>query len=171
MKTKSLLNRKLQLAIGAVILATLVVGAISYRSTVESTAGDRWVRHTHEVVEGFQNLLTAVLSIELSYRGFVTTGEESYLESYGASILSAERSEAAVRGVRVDSPKKQVILMLRDVDAKRRLGQTETVGEAPAPVSSTVLFQLPQRRNEYVSNLLWAWRPGCVQFEVLSWSS
>jgi hypothetical protein len=34
MKTKSLLNRRVQLALGAAILASLVVGAISYRSMV-----------------------------------------------------------------------------------------------------------------------------------------
>jgi CHASE3 domain sensor protein len=171
MKTKSLLNRRVQLALGAAILASLVVGAISYRSTVASTAGNRWVRHTHEVLEKLQNLLTAVQSIESSYRGFATTGEESDLESYRASILSAEQGEATVRSLTVDNPKKQVILMLRDVDAKRRLGQTKTVVAAPAIVSSSVLFQPPERRHEYVSNFSWAWMPGCVQFEVLSWNS
>jgi hypothetical protein len=34
MKTKSLLNRRVQLALGAAILASLVLGAISYRSMV-----------------------------------------------------------------------------------------------------------------------------------------
>jgi CHASE3 domain sensor protein len=171
MKTKSLLLRKVQLAIGVAILASLVVGAVSYRSTAESTAGDRWVRHTHEVLEKLQNLLTAKQGIESSYREFVTTGEESCLESYRASILSAEQREATVRSLTVDNPKKQAILMLRDVDAKRCVGQTKTVRAAPAFVSSSVLFQPPERRNEYVSNLLWAWRPGCVQFEALSWNS
>jgi CHASE3 domain sensor protein len=172
MKTKSLLLRKVQLAIGSAILASLVVGAVSYRSTAESTAGDRWVRHTHEVLEKLQNLLTAEQGIESSYREFVTAGEESDLESYRASILSTEQREATVRSLTVDNPKKQAILMLRDVDAKRCVGQTKTVrGAAPAFVSSSVLFQPPERRNEYVSNLLWAWRPGCVQFEALSWNS
>jgi len=110
MKTKSLLNRRLQLALGVVILASLVVGAISYRSMVEFTQSNRWVRHTHEVLDKLQNLLTAMHSIESSYRGFALTGEESYLESYRASILSAEEGEASVRSLTVDNPK-QVILV------------------------------------------------------------
>jgi len=169
MKTKPLLNRRLQLALGAAILVWLVVGAISYRSMVASTASDRWVRHTHEVLEKLQNLLAAVQSIESSYRGFALTGEESYLDFYRAGILSAEQGEATVRSLTVDNPKKQVILMLRDVDAKRRLGQTKTVGAVPAFISSSVLFQPPE--HDYVSNFSWAWMPGCVQFEVLSWNS
>jgi CHASE3 domain sensor protein len=169
-KTKSLLNRRVQLALGAAILAPLV-GAISYRSTVASTAGDRWLRHTHEVLEKLQNLLTAVQSIESSYRGFATTGEESYLESCRASISSAQQGAATVRSLKLENSEKQVILTLRDVVAKQRLGQTKTVGAAPAFVSSSVLFRSPDPRHEYVSNWFWAWMPGCIQFEVLSWNS
>src|ERR1700730_6764296 len=97
MKTKSLLNRGAHLAPGAAILALFVVGAISYCSIAASTESERWVRHTHEVLEKLQNSLAIIQSIESSYRGFATTGEESYLESYRVSIASAEQGEAAVR--------------------------------------------------------------------------
>src|ERR1700676_4871619 len=110
MKTKSPLHRKVQLALGAAILASFVVAAISYRSMIASTESDRWVRHTHEVLEKLQNLLSAMESIESSYRGFVLTGKESYLESYGASILGVEQGEATVRNLTADNPK-QVILI------------------------------------------------------------
>src|ERR1700726_545661 len=82
MKTKLRQNRKLRLAIGASILAWLVVGAVSYRTMVVSRAADRSVRHTHEVLENLQDLLSAVESIESSDRGFVLTGQESYIETH-----------------------------------------------------------------------------------------
>jgi PAS domain S-box-containing protein len=110
MKTKSLPNRRVQLALGAAILASLVVGAISYRSMVASIESDRWVRHTHEVLEKLQNLLTAMQSIESSCRGFVLTGKAFYLESYSASILSAEQDEATVRNLTADNPKQQILI-------------------------------------------------------------
>ena len=46
MTTKSLLSRKMQLALGSAILALLVVGSISYRGIVVSGDSDRWVRNT-----------------------------------------------------------------------------------------------------------------------------
>src|ERR1700720_4448996 len=110
MKTKSLLNRTVQLALGAAILASFVMGAISYRSMVASNESDRWVRQTHEVLEKLQNLLAAMQSIESSYRGFALTGKESYLDSYRASIASAEQGEAAVRNLTGDNPKKEVLV-------------------------------------------------------------
>jgi PAS domain S-box-containing protein len=110
MNMKSLLNRRVQLGLGAAILASLVVGAISYRSMVASTESDRWVRHTHEVLEKLQNLLAEMQSIESSYRGFALTGEESYLESYRASKLSAEHGEASVRNLTADNPKQEILV-------------------------------------------------------------
>jgi PAS domain S-box-containing protein len=187
MKTKSLSNRKVQLALGAAILALLVVGAISYRAIAASIESDRMVRHTHEVLENLQNLLAAMGSIESSYRGFVLTGKQSYLDSYRASILSTEQGQATVRNLTADNPKQEILiptlqrlaaqkiqfggsvirlrqttgmeaaahavrngtdervmdefqgvvrqmhdeelrlLILRDADAKRRLGQTKTI--------------------------------------------
>jgi PAS domain S-box-containing protein len=110
MKTKSLLNRGVHLALGAAILASFVVGAISYRSMAASTESDRWVRHTHEVLEKLQNLLAAMQSMESSYRGFALTGKESYLDSYRASIASAQQGEAAVRNLTGDNPKQEILV-------------------------------------------------------------
>jgi PAS domain S-box-containing protein len=110
MKTKSLLNRRVHLALGAAILASFVVGAISYRSMAASTESDRWVRHTHEVLEKLQNLLAAMQSMESSYRGFALTGKESYLDSYRASIASAQQGEAAVRNLTGDNPKQEILV-------------------------------------------------------------
>ena len=107
MKTKSHLNRKVQLAFGSAIFILLVVGAISYRAMVVSSESDRRVRHTHAVLETLQDFLFAVENIESSSRGFVLNGKESYLESYRASILSAKRDDAALRNLTVDNPAQQ----------------------------------------------------------------
>ena len=90
MKTKSLLNRKVQLAFGSAIAILLVVAAFSYRGMILSSESDRLVRHSHEVLENLQELLFAMQSIEASSRGFVLTGEESYLDSYRADIVSKQ---------------------------------------------------------------------------------
>ena len=104
MKTKSLLNRKVQLAFGSAILALLVVGAMSYRGMVVSTESDRWVRHTHEVLENLQNLLSEMRSVESSYRGFVITGNEQFLNVYHGSVLRSQEEETIIRSLTVDNP-------------------------------------------------------------------
>src|SRR5579863_4902392 len=116
MKTKSLLSRKVQLAFASAILTLLVVGAICYRGMVVSSESDRWVRHTHEVLENLQDLLSAMQSAESSYRGFVLTGTESYLDLYRASMLRSEQEDTIIRDLTVDNALQQ-----RKISALERL--------------------------------------------------
>jgi PAS domain S-box-containing protein len=105
---ETVLKRKVQLAFGSAIVILLVVGAVSYRGIFLSTESDRWVRHTHEVLESLENLVADMERIESSDRGFALTGEVVYLESYRASVLSAGHDAAAVRALTMDNPKQQL---------------------------------------------------------------
>ncbi|MGA2987953.1 MAG: PAS domain S-box protein, partial [Terriglobia bacterium] len=110
MKTKSVVNRKVQIAFGSAILIMLVVGAISYRAIVVSSDIDQWVRHTHEVLENLQDLRIAMESIESGYRGYILTGAESHLQYYRAGILTAKQDEATLRNLTSDNPEQQRLL-------------------------------------------------------------
>src|ERR1700733_1395033 len=107
MKAKSSLTWKVQLGFGAALLIVLFVGAVSYRAIMASGESDRWVQHSHKVLETLQDLLLSVKSIESSARGFVLSGKESYLKSLHAQILSAEEDEAAVATLTADNPSEQ----------------------------------------------------------------
>jgi CHASE3 domain sensor protein len=67
MKTNSVLNRRVQLALAAVLLTLLAAGATSYRGLVVSAGSDQWVRHTHEVLQNLQQLLSAMQNVESSF--------------------------------------------------------------------------------------------------------
>jgi PAS domain S-box-containing protein len=107
MKTESTLNRKVQFAFGSAILALLVVGAMSFRGMAVSVENEKWVRHTHEVLEKLQDILFSMQIIEDNYREFVITGDESFLKPYRAAAVSVEQDEAAVRALTVDNPVQQ----------------------------------------------------------------
>src|SRR5271170_5414868 len=107
MNTKSLSSRRLQLAFGSAILALLVVGAISYRGIVESRESDRWVRHTHEVLENLQDLLAAMQTVESNARGYLLTSDEHFLEVYRAAIVRTGKDQAIVRNLTLDNAEQQ----------------------------------------------------------------
>jgi PAS domain S-box-containing protein len=107
MTTKSEMKRTVGLAFGAAILVLLAVGVLAYRGTVVSAESDRWVRHTHEVLENTQNLDAAVQSVESSYRGFALTGDPSYLDSYHSNISIAQEYLGIIRDLTVDNPEQQ----------------------------------------------------------------
>src|ERR1700722_3237992 len=60
----SLLNRKVQLAFGSAVLTLLIAGGMSYHAIAVSSESDRWVRHTHQVLETLEDLLSTIRSIE-----------------------------------------------------------------------------------------------------------
>ena len=120
MKTSSLSHRTVQLAFGSAIAVLLLVGAISYRSLVASSESNRWVRHTHEVLENLQEMLFGMEVITSTVRQFVLTREDSALESYRAGKLDLATHEALVRELTQDNPEQQRRLpMLATLTAQR----------------------------------------------------
>jgi PAS domain S-box-containing protein len=107
MKTKSPLNRKMQLAFGSAILTWVVMGVISFHAIAVSGESDRWVRHTHEVLENLEDLLTSMQDLESSSSGFVLTGKDSYLASFRANKLRSEQEKKIVASLTVDNPTQQ----------------------------------------------------------------
>src|SRR5271165_3573162 len=95
-KTRTPVSRSLYLAFGAAILVLFGLGATSYWAVVKSVESDRWVRHTHEVLENLQHLSSAMDSVESSCRAYVLTGEESYVESWRVNRLGAQQEVAAI---------------------------------------------------------------------------
>ena len=70
----------------AVGLAIIVaIGASAYVSTQRLLEANRWVTHTHEVIEGLEHVLSLLKDAETGQRGFVLTGEQQYLEPYNTA--------------------------------------------------------------------------------------
>src|SRR5271156_913033 len=120
MKSKFPLRRKIQLTFGAAIVMLLIVGTISYRGMAVSDESDRWVRHTHDVIENLQDLAVAMETVESSYRGFVITGDENSLQAYRAAIARSEQAETNIRNLTVDNSVQQrrIPTMLNLADRK-----------------------------------------------------
>ena len=96
MKSSSAWNRKAQLGFGAAILTLLAAGVISYRALVSSNQSQGWVRHTDQVLEELQDLLSARENIESRNRGFVLTGDNSYIDSFRGNILREAQTEKSI---------------------------------------------------------------------------
>ena len=127
MKTKSALGRKLQLMFGSAIFALLAVGAISYRSMVEFSESDQWVRHTFQVLEKLQDLLAAMQTVESNARGYLLTGDESFLEVYRTGIAKTEEDQTILGNLTADNPLQQSKLAALATLAARKIKLAEKV--------------------------------------------
>src|ERR1700691_37036 len=125
--SKPLPKWKMQLAFGSAILTLLVTGTMSYRGLVASDEGARWVAHTHQALERIDDLLLAVRSNEATTRGFLLTGDESYLDSHERNILLAERDLATIAALTADNPGQQRQISVVDALLAARVRRWEQV--------------------------------------------
>ena len=125
-KSKTLSNRKVRLAFAAAIAIMLVVAGLSYRSSVAAVEVDRWVSHTHEVLDTLQDLALSMRTLESSARGFLLSGNDSYLESYRSGLRRLELDQAAVGALTVDNSnqQRQLPALARLIALKMQAAQT-----------------------------------------------
>jgi PAS domain S-box-containing protein len=99
----SKLTRRIQFACGCAILTLLVAGAISYRGMIATGESERWLRHTHQVLESLQYLRSAMGGVESSYRGFALTGEPTFVESFRTSRRNAQQEWSTLAALTQDN--------------------------------------------------------------------
>ena len=88
-----------------VVAIALVVNArLAAANLLRVTEADVWVRHTHEVRETLQGLLSSVQDAETAERGFIITGDAAYLEPYSDGRAVALRRLDRLADLTKDNP-------------------------------------------------------------------
>ena len=100
-------DRNTKIAFAFAMLTLLLMGAVSYRSLVVSEESDRWVRHTHEVLENIKGLQFDLATVDSNRRGYLLTDYESTLEAYRASLLKVKQDQATLLSLTADNPIQQ----------------------------------------------------------------
>jgi len=76
------LLRNLQIGFGLSLLILIITSVASYSSISNLLDGSRWVDHTDSVIIKLDNTLSALRDAEAGSRGFLLTGDTTYLRSY-----------------------------------------------------------------------------------------
>ena len=127
MTKKYLLARKIKLAFACAILTLIAVGAISYRTLAASSESDQWVVHTHAVMGNLQDLLAAILTVESNCRGYLLSGDESFLLAYRAGIARTVEEETKIRNLTADNALQQRRLTALEGIGARKIELAERV--------------------------------------------
>ena len=99
MSAQYLVARRLQLAFAAAIITLLIVGVFSYRGIVASSEGEKWVSHTHAVLDNLQELQVSMEGLESASRGYLLTADDEYLMSYQDSSTRVAQYETSLRQI------------------------------------------------------------------------
>ncbi len=123
-----LLNQPNRTAAG-LALAMLVLGLINilaWRNAGQLAAETTAAAHTYEIIIDLRGLLARTVDAETGQRGFVITGDERYLEPYGAARASIDAELASLRAAISAADQRARLASLEALTA-RRLAQIEAV--------------------------------------------
>jgi methyl-accepting chemotaxis protein len=103
-------GKKLALGFAVAVVTVLVIGTSGYRATSELIETDRRVGHTQEVRRDLTLLLSAMKDAETGQRGFLLTGDESFLQPYLGARTEVERLLVELRRLTADDSPQQTRL-------------------------------------------------------------
>jgi methyl-accepting chemotaxis protein len=100
-------GKKLAIGFAISFILLLGIGSVAYRAIDAITKTSYWVAHTHSVLEHVAGVLSLLKDAETGQRGFIVTGEESYLEPYNAALPEIARVKKDLRELTIDNANQQ----------------------------------------------------------------
>jgi methyl-accepting chemotaxis protein len=101
------IGKKIGSGFALALLVLTIVSAVSYDSTIKLIDSAEWVRHTHEVLNTLDDVLSAFKDAETGQRGYIITGEARYLEPYQGAHDAVDQKLKHLRDLTSDNPNQQ----------------------------------------------------------------
>jgi signal transduction histidine kinase len=95
------------LAFLGVVAFAAVNAAVSYRLTLRLIENERWVSHTHEVLNEIEGTLSALKDAETGQRGYLLTGDETYLDPYKTGIVEVRQHLDSLHALIADNARQR----------------------------------------------------------------
>jgi CHASE3 domain sensor protein len=98
-------SRTAALIVGAALLVVIMVAAGFVSSAIDQSA--RLVRHTLEIQNVTFHTLSILQDAETGQRGFLLTGDATYLEPYERAVSAMAKNAGKLANLIADNPKQQ----------------------------------------------------------------
>lgn len=97
-------GRKLALGFALPLFLLVLIGVVGFKSVSALTGASYSVTHTHLVLEHLASLLSELTDAETGQRGFVITGDETYLEPHSRAVAQISTTTKDLRDLTTDEP-------------------------------------------------------------------
>jgi len=101
------MDLSVSLGLSVVAVFFFISGIISYVNIQTLNRDSEQIAHTHEVLLGLNNVLSTMKDAETGQRGFVITGQESYLEPYNEALTGIDEQIQRIEQLTRDNPDQQ----------------------------------------------------------------
>jgi len=100
-------GKRLAAGFGLSVLTLLAISAVAYYNASRLIENDAWVKHTYEVRTGLADLLSLLKDAETGQRGYVITGDDSFLAPYQSAQAGIKSTLEHIRKLTEDNPNQQ----------------------------------------------------------------
>ena len=128
---------------GLAVVALLVITILRQAALQRSEASVERVTHTMDVIAQVEGVLSLIKDAETSQRGFLLTGDETYLNPYAAANTALESQIANASALTRDNPEQQ-----RRIDTLRGITR-----EKLAEIGETIELRRQGKTNEALALL------------------
>ena len=103
----SVVGKRLAVGFGLAILLLIANAVVSFRAANTLIENNRLVVHTQKVIETLSEAIAAVTTAETSQRGYIITGDESFLSVYANTLPQVDRTLATLKELTADNSQQQ----------------------------------------------------------------
>ncbi len=115
-------------SLGILALVLIVLLAMTSLTTVQFNTAAKWVSHTHDVQDNLSRMLSVLQDAETGQRGYLLTGNASYLKPYNAAVESYQSVKSQLRDLTANDPFQQARIDALEVHIVEKLDElAETI--------------------------------------------
>ncbi len=121
------IERKILASFGLIVFIVLVVETVAYNSINNLIETSRQVSHSQQVINQIGDVLSTMTDAETGQRGYVITGDESFLEPYQAAISLVDGKIQGLLDLTADDPYQQARIVSLKTSVSDKLSELQRV--------------------------------------------
>jgi signal transduction histidine kinase/CHASE3 domain sensor protein/DNA-binding response OmpR family regulator len=149
-------KRNIVIGFGFSLLLLIISSAASFISIRNLLDSAKWVDHTHQVIVELEKVNTLLLETETNQRGYLLTGDDSFLDPMQANLAAVKEQMSVVRRLTIDNENQQknTALLTRSVNSRLQImNNTVRAKKIGLAISNDTLIQGKQFMDEAKTNI------------------
>src|SRR5215510_93373 len=115
------IEKRIMAGAGLVLAILLINALVSYRVTRRLIDNERLVGRTHEVLSELEDVMSTMDDAETGERGYLLTGEKSYLEPYQSAVSAIHARVEKLARMTADNPNQKTHIPALEREIANRL--------------------------------------------------
>lgn len=149
-------KRNIVIGFGFSLLLLIISSVASFISIRSLLSSAKWVDHTHHVIVELEKVNTLLLETETNQRGYLLTGDESFLDPMQVNLMDVKEQMNKVRTLTIDNEtqQKNAAQLTKNVDSRlQTLNAAVRAKRSGQTVGNELLLQGKQFMDQAKANI------------------